>query len=65
MSGMTDVVKGRIKEAAGALINNENLRNEGKKDQATGKAKEAVEESIREVKKEAQEAINKLKGVAK
>ncbi len=65
MSGMTDVVKGRIKEAAGALINNENLRNEGKKDQAAGKAKEAVEESIREVKKEAQETINKLKGVTK
>jgi len=34
MSGKTDEVKGRIKEAAGALTGNEKLRVEGQADQA-------------------------------
>ena len=34
MSGKTDKVKGRIKEAAGALTGNDELREEGKTDQA-------------------------------
>jgi uncharacterized protein YjbJ (UPF0337 family) len=42
MSGKTDVVKGRIKEAAGALTGNEKLRAEGQTDQAVGEVKEAV-----------------------
>ena len=45
MSGKTDVVKGRIKEAAGALTGNDKLREEGKTDQAVGKAKQAVQEA--------------------
>ena len=44
MGGKTDVVKGRIKEAAGALTGNDKLRDEGKTDQAVGKAKQAVQE---------------------
>ena len=36
MSGKTDVVKGRLKEAAGALTGNDKLRAEGKTDQAVG-----------------------------
>ncbi|MDA1016677.1 MAG: CsbD family protein [Planctomycetota bacterium] len=40
MSGTTDKVKGRIKEAAGALTDNNELREEGKTDQAVGKAKQ-------------------------
>ena len=42
MGGKTDVAKGRIKEAAGALINNNKLRAEGKADQAVGKTKQAL-----------------------
>ena len=42
MSGTVDKVKGRIKEAAGALTDDDKLRNEGKLDQATGKVKDAV-----------------------
>jgi uncharacterized protein YjbJ (UPF0337 family) len=42
MSGKTDVVKGRIKEAAGALTDNNRLRREGKTDQVIGKVKQAV-----------------------
>ena len=51
MSGKTDVVKGRIKEAAGALTGNDELREEGKADQAVGKAKQAVQKVADTVKK--------------
>jgi uncharacterized protein YjbJ (UPF0337 family) len=40
MSGKTDIIKGRVKEAAGALTGNDELRDEGKADQAVGKVKE-------------------------
>jgi uncharacterized protein YjbJ (UPF0337 family) len=36
----SDDIKGRVKEAAGDLTNDEDLEREGKKDQAAGKAKE-------------------------
>jgi uncharacterized protein YjbJ (UPF0337 family) len=51
MSGRTDVVKGRIKEAAGALTGNERLRAEGKADQAVGKAKQTAKKAVDKVKK--------------
>ncbi len=37
--GTIDKAKGRIKEAAGALTDDEKLKNEGKVDQAIGKVK--------------------------
>ena len=43
MGGKTDVVKGRIKEAAGALTDNDELREEGRTDQRVGKVKQAVQ----------------------
>jgi uncharacterized protein YjbJ (UPF0337 family) len=43
MSGKSDEVKGRIKEAAGALTGNDKLRDEGKTDQVVGKTKQAVQ----------------------
>ena len=51
MSGKTDVVKGRIKEAAGALTGNDKLREEGKADQAVGKTKQAAQKAVDAVKK--------------
>ena len=51
MSGKTDVVKGRIKEAAGVLTGNEKLREEGRTDQAVGEAKQAVQMAVGKVKK--------------
>jgi uncharacterized protein YjbJ (UPF0337 family) len=58
MSGKTDVAKGRIKEAAGALTGNDKLRQEGKTDQAVGKAKQAVQKAADTVKK----AVTKVIG---
>lgn len=52
MSGKTDVAKGRIKEAAGALTGNDRLRAEGKADQAVGKVEQAVTKVVDKVKKD-------------
>jgi uncharacterized protein YjbJ (UPF0337 family) len=51
IGGKTDVVKGRVKEAAGALTGNDELREEGKTDQAVGKAEQAVQKAADTVKK--------------
>jgi uncharacterized protein YjbJ (UPF0337 family) len=40
--GDMDDLKGRAKEAAGDLTDNEDLKNEGKVDRASGKVKDAV-----------------------
>jgi uncharacterized protein YjbJ (UPF0337 family) len=58
MSGKTDIVKGRIKEAAGALTGNDELRDEGKTDQAVGKVEQAVQKATDTVKK----AVKKVTG---
>jgi uncharacterized protein YjbJ (UPF0337 family) len=43
MGGEFDEAKGRIKEAAGDLTDDEELQREGKIDQGTGKVKEVVD----------------------
>ena len=57
MGGKTDVAKGRIKEAAGALTGNDRLRAEGRADQAVGKTKQAVQKTVKTVKKTVKKAI--------
>ncbi|MGC1166810.1 MAG: CsbD family protein [Solirubrobacterales bacterium] len=42
--------KGRVKEAAGSLSGDEDLKREGKVDQAGGKAKEGVEKITDKIK---------------
>jgi uncharacterized protein YjbJ (UPF0337 family) len=41
-SGTTDKMKGRIKEAAGALLDDKKLKSEGQADQFVGKVKVAA-----------------------
>ncbi len=50
MSGTTDKVKGRVKEAVGAVTNDKRLKNEGKVDQASGAIKDGVEKVVDKVK---------------
>ena len=57
MSGKTDKVKGRIKEAAGALTGNDKLREEGRTDQAVRQSKEAVQKVADKVKNAVKKAI--------
>jgi uncharacterized protein YjbJ (UPF0337 family) len=45
MDGQVDDLKGRAKEAAGDLTDNDRLKREGKADQAAGKAKQKVEDA--------------------
>lgn len=45
MSGNTDEAKGRIEEAAGALTGDEDLKKDGKVDQAAGKIKQKLDDA--------------------
>ncbi|MBI3785966.1 MAG: CsbD family protein [Deltaproteobacteria bacterium] len=49
-SGKSDELKGRVKEAAGALPGDRKLKREGQADQAVGKLKQQVEKVIDKVK---------------
>jgi uncharacterized protein YjbJ (UPF0337 family) len=53
MGGKTDVVKGRLKEAAGALTGNDRLRAAGKTDQAVDKVKQIAEKAVDKVEQAA------------
>ncbi len=55
MGGKSDIVKGRIKEAAGALTGNDKLRNEGKMDQAVGQVKQSANKVVDKVVKRMRE----------
>jgi uncharacterized protein YjbJ (UPF0337 family) len=59
MTGKKDEVTGRIKEAAGAITDNDELRREGKIDQAAGKVKQATERVVEKAKDAAQNAIKR------
>ena len=49
-SGKSDELKGRVKEAAGALTGDKKLKREGKADQAVGKIKQTVDKVIDKIK---------------
>jgi uncharacterized protein YjbJ (UPF0337 family) len=58
MTGKGEELKGRAKEAAGAALDNDQMRREGKIDQASGKVKQAasnVVDKVKEATKKAQE----------
>lgn len=50
MAGEMDKAKGRVKEAAGALTDDKELKREGKIDQAAGKVKDAANKVVEKVK---------------
>lgn len=45
MAGEMDKAKGRVKEAVGALTDDDETKNEGRADQTAGKAKEKVDKA--------------------
>jgi uncharacterized protein YjbJ (UPF0337 family) len=55
--GGTDDAKGRIKEAAGDLTDDKDLKNEGKVDRATG----SVKDKVGDVSDKAKDLLNKDK----
>jgi uncharacterized protein YjbJ (UPF0337 family) len=52
MDGQVDKIKGRIKQAAGNLTNNEQLKAEGKSDEFRGGVKNKIEKVADTVKKQ-------------
>ena len=62
MGSTIDDAKGRVKEAAGDLTNNDDLKREGKLDQAGSKVKELVEDAkdkIEDVVDEVKDRVSK------
>ena len=60
MSGEMDQMKGRVKQAAGDLTDDRDLKNEGKTDEAAGKLKNKVDD----VKDKVEDAIDDAKDKA-
>jgi uncharacterized protein YjbJ (UPF0337 family) len=60
--GTFDDVKGRAKEAAGALTDDEELEREGKIDQAVGKVKDKVGDAADKAQDLAGDVADKVKG---
>jgi uncharacterized protein YjbJ (UPF0337 family) len=56
LEGKTDALKGKIKQAAGDLTDNDQMRNEGEADELAGKTQDAFGRGRRKVG----EAINDL-----
>jgi uncharacterized protein YjbJ (UPF0337 family) len=61
MGGKMDQIKGRVKEAAGALTDDESLKREGQMDQVVGKVKETAAKVAKKVKKTVERAADTMK----
>jgi uncharacterized protein YjbJ (UPF0337 family) len=59
--GRTEEAKGKLKEAAGAITDDDELRNEGKADSASGKTKQKIDQ----VKDAAEDAVDRVRDKAK
>ena len=59
MKGTTEVVKGRVEEAAGVLTGNDKLRAKGQTHQAVGHVKQAAEEGIRKIEAGVRKIVDK------
>ena len=61
MSGKTDDMKGRVKEAVGDLTGDKDLQREGKVDQAAGKIKDKAKDATDLVEDKVDDVKDKLK----
>ena len=65
MNGSAKIAKGRIEEAAGALVGNDKLRAKGERDQAVGQIRKDADQGVRKVQTAAREMVDKAKAVAR
>ncbi|HAL91650.1 MAG TPA: CsbD family protein [Verrucomicrobia bacterium] len=65
MNSSAKIAKGRIEEAAGALVGNDKLRAKGQRCQAAGQVRKDAEKGVRKVKDAAREMVDKAKAVAR
>ena len=61
MDGKIDKIKGRIKEAVGVLVDNDNLEREGQRDQVVGEVKEQAQRVAEKVKEQVAKVVEKVK----
>lgn len=57
MSGEKDQIQGRVKQATGELLDDDEMRREGERDEAAGKVKDKVDKAKDHVK----DAIDNVK----
>ena len=62
MAGETDDLKGRAKEAGGALTDNDDLKREGRADQAAGSAKDKIDKAADWTEEKVDDVKDKLAG---
>jgi uncharacterized protein YjbJ (UPF0337 family) len=60
--GRSEELKGRAKQAAGDLTDNDELRRSGKEDEASGKVKQAVEHAKDKIEEGVDRVKDKLHG---
>ena len=65
MSGKMDMFKGRLKEALGALSDDDELREEGQMGQVVGKAKMAANGVVKKMQFATDQAIDEACGISK
>ena len=58
MGEKADEIKGRAKEAAGDLTDNDDLKREGKVDRASSSVKEKVEETVDKVRDKVKDTLD-------
>jgi uncharacterized protein YjbJ (UPF0337 family) len=61
MGGKMDQIKGRIKEAAGVLTDDDRLKREGKLEQVVGKVKETAARIAEKVKEKVERTADTMK----
>ena len=61
LTGKTDSLKGRVKEAAGVLLDDDKLENEGADERAQGDVHEAIGKARRKVGEAIEDLGNRIK----
>jgi len=59
MGDKADEIKGRAKEAAGDLTDNDDLKREGKVDRTTSSVKEKVEDTVDKVRDKVKDTLDR------
>ena len=65
MNGSAKIAKGRIEEAAGALVGNDKLRAKGQRDQVVGQIRKDADRGVRKAQAVAREVVDKAKAMAR
>lgn len=65
MKGTAGIVKGRIEEAAGALVGNDKLRARGQQDQAVGRIRKDADQGVQKARASARVMVDKAKAAAR